>query len=94
MSNHATRTLRPTPRSISLGDVCDALSVDPGLVAGVPVTGVTVDSRDVRQGDLFVALSGERVHGAVFAAQAAESGAVAVATDEVGAAQIGSLLFF
>jgi len=92
MSTNATRAPRPTPQPIPLGDVCAALSVDSGLVADIVVTGVTVDSRDVRPGDLFVALSGEHAHGATFAAQAAASGAVAVATDEVGSSLIGSLL--
>jgi UDP-N-acetylmuramoyl-tripeptide--D-alanyl-D-alanine ligase len=43
------------------------------------VTGAVVtDSRTVGPGDLFVALPGERVDGADFAAQAASAGAVAV----------------
>ncbi|NBE97693.1 UDP-N-acetylmuramoyl-L-alanyl-D-glutamate--2,6-diaminopimelate ligase [Nonomuraea sp. KC401] len=48
------------------------------------LTGVTNDSRAVRRGDLYVALSGSRVHGADFAAQAMASGAVAVLTDRAG----------
>jgi UDP-N-acetylmuramoyl-tripeptide--D-alanyl-D-alanine ligase len=44
---------------------------------GVPVTGVAVDSRAVRDGDLFVALPGDRTDGSVFAAAAAQAGAVA-----------------
>ncbi len=54
--------------------------------AGNPdVTGITHDSRAVRPGDLYAALPGARFHGADFAAQAAESGAVAVLTDPAGA---------
>jgi len=41
------------------------------------VTGVAIDSREVRPGDLFVALPGERVDGHEFAAQAASAGAAA-----------------
>src|SRR5512136_1307217 len=41
------------------------------------VTGVAIDSRAVRTGDLFVALPGERVDGHKFVAQAAGAGAVA-----------------
>ncbi|MCZ3386237.1 MAG: UDP-N-acetylmuramoyl-L-alanyl-D-glutamate--2,6-diaminopimelate ligase [Actinomycetia bacterium] len=92
MSTHTRRTPRPTPRPTCLGVVCAALSVDPGSVADLVVTGVTLDSRDVRDGDLFVALTGERVHGATFAAQAAQSGAVAVATDVAGASLVDSIL--
>ncbi|MCZ3387917.1 MAG: UDP-N-acetylmuramoyl-L-alanyl-D-glutamate--2,6-diaminopimelate ligase [Actinomycetia bacterium] len=92
MSQNTPRAPRPTPRPISLDDVSGALALDPGAAAHIDVTGVTLDSRDVRQGDLFVALSGERVHGATFAAQAAAAGAVAVATDEGGAELVGPLL--
>jgi UDP-N-acetylmuramoyl-tripeptide--D-alanyl-D-alanine ligase len=42
------------------------------------VTGVAIDSRHVRPGDLFVALPGERTHGARFAAAARAAGAAAV----------------
>ncbi len=92
MSMNTARPPRPDPRPMSLADVCAALSLDPGSAAHITVTGVTLDSRDVRPGDLFVALSGERVHGATFAGQAADAGAVAVATDEAGAELVGSLL--
>ncbi|MFW5470273.1 UDP-N-acetylmuramoyl-L-alanyl-D-glutamate--2,6-diaminopimelate ligase [Knoellia sp. CPCC 206435] len=48
------------------------------------VTGVTLDSRAVRPGDLYAALPGARAHGADFAAQAAVAGAAAVLTDRAG----------
>ncbi|MBC7640310.1 MAG: UDP-N-acetylmuramyl-tripeptide synthetase, partial [Rhodoferax sp.] len=48
------------------------------------VTGVTLDSRAVRPGDLYAALPGASAHGADFTGQAAASGAVAVLTDEHG----------
>jgi UDP-N-acetylmuramoyl-tripeptide--D-alanyl-D-alanine ligase len=41
-------------------------------------TGLTVDSRAVRTGDLFVALPGSRADGSAFAGAALEAGAVAV----------------
>ncbi|MFJ6844765.1 UDP-N-acetylmuramoyl-L-alanyl-D-glutamate--2,6-diaminopimelate ligase [Streptomyces griseoluteus] len=53
--------------------------------ASVGVTGITHDSRAVRPGDLYAALSGARLHGADFAVQAAGLGAVAVLTDPAGA---------
>jgi UDP-N-acetylmuramoyl-L-alanyl-D-glutamate--2,6-diaminopimelate ligase len=48
------------------------------------VTGVTLDSRAVAPGDLYVALPGTRVHGAAFCADAVAAGAVAVLTDPDG----------
>ncbi|MFZ5871496.1 MAG: UDP-N-acetylmuramoyl-L-alanyl-D-glutamate--2,6-diaminopimelate ligase [Actinomycetota bacterium] len=53
--------------------------------ADVLVTGVTLDSRAVRPGDLYAALPGARAHGADFAGQAAAAGAVACLTDPAGA---------
>jgi len=49
------------------------------------VAGVTSDSQQVMAGDLFVALQGESVHGAGFAAAAIKDGAVAVLADAIGA---------
>jgi UDP-N-acetylmuramoyl-L-alanyl-D-glutamate--2,6-diaminopimelate ligase len=51
------------------------------------VRGVTLDSRAVQPGDLYVALPGTRVHGAAFCADAAAAGAVAVLTDSDGRAR-------
>jgi UDP-N-acetylmuramoyl-L-alanyl-D-glutamate--2,6-diaminopimelate ligase len=53
-------------------------------VSGSVVSGITLDSRLVRPGDLYVALSGAHHHGAEFARQAAEAGAVAILTDPAG----------
>ncbi|MGI8336839.1 UDP-N-acetylmuramoyl-L-alanyl-D-glutamate--2,6-diaminopimelate ligase [Actinomadura scrupuli] len=73
---------RPLPGLVRLL----ALPLPPEWGAGVEVTGVTHDSRAVRPGDLYAALPGSRAHGAAFARQAAEAGAVAVLTDEAGRA--------
>jgi len=51
------------------------------------VTGVTLDSRVVSPGDLYVALPGTKVHGAAFSADAVAAGAVAVLTDPDGKAR-------
>lgn len=53
--------------------------------AGPAVTGVSMDSRNVREGDLYIAAPGARAHGADFAQQALASGAVAILTDSAGA---------
>ena len=57
------------------GRLADA---DPDAV----VTGVAVDSRVVRPGELFVALPGSRTDGSLFAAAAAEAGAAATLAEE------------
>lgn len=59
-----------------------------GLPApGAQLTGVTLDSRAVRPGDLYAALPGTRAHGADFARDAARAGAVAVLTSPDGRAR-------
>ncbi|WP_029115055.1 UDP-N-acetylmuramoyl-L-alanyl-D-glutamate--2,6-diaminopimelate ligase [Mycobacterium sp. URHB0044] len=52
--------------------------------SGVHVTGVTLRSQDAEAGDLFAALPGTSVHGATYASDAVDRGAVAVLTDPTG----------
>ncbi|MET3811203.1 UDP-N-acetylmuramoyl-L-alanyl-D-glutamate--2,6-diaminopimelate ligase [Arthrobacter sp. UYEF3] len=59
--------------------------VVPGTSAAVQVTGISLNSRAVQPGDLYVALPGAARHGADFVSQAVDAGAVAVLTDEAGA---------
>ncbi|MGW7758559.1 UDP-N-acetylmuramoyl-L-alanyl-D-glutamate--2,6-diaminopimelate ligase [Streptomyces violaceusniger] len=73
-------------RPIPLAELADQLGVDaPEASEGAAITGITHDSRAVRPGDVYAALAGARLHGADFAAQAADLGAVAVLTDPAGA---------
>ena len=51
------------------------------------LSGITLDSRSVEPGDLYVALPGAHVHGAAFCADAVAAGAVAVLTDPDGRAR-------
>ncbi|HET9302606.1 MAG TPA: Mur ligase family protein, partial [Propionibacteriaceae bacterium] len=57
---------------------------DRAAVSGPVVSGISIDSRLVRPGDLYVALSGAHHHGAEFVQQAAQAGAVAILTDTAG----------
>ena len=56
----------------------------------VTVTGVTLRAQDVVAGDLFAALPGSTTHGARYAAQAIERGAVAVLTDAAGVGEMAA----
>jgi UDP-N-acetylmuramoyl-L-alanyl-D-glutamate--2,6-diaminopimelate ligase len=58
----------------------DDATIDPQAQAAV-VSGLCVDSRAVKPGDLFFALAGAKTDGARFIGQAIASGAVAVAGD-------------
>ena len=57
----------------------------------VPVTGVTLRAQDVLAGDLFAALPGSATHGARYAGEAIERGAVAVLTDAAGVAELAAV---
>ncbi len=57
----------------------------------VPVSGVSIDSRRIAPGDVFVAISGTRVDGHDFLAMAAERGAVAAIVERELSAELPTL---
>src|SRR3954451_14155032 len=73
-----------------VADAACARLVAPAAHAGGPAR-ATIDSRDVREGDLFVGLPGENVDGGKFAVQALAAGAwgVLVAPEHADAARCG-----
>lgn len=80
------KPLRPRlVRRTSLSRVASLLAIA-SPPEEVDVTGVTLDSRAVQDGDLYAALPGAHTHGARYAVQARDAGAVAVLTDREGAA--------
>lgn len=83
----APARFRPTAvAAVSLNAIGDAIGVQvPGASAAVSVTGISLNSRTVEHGDLYVALPGASRHGADFVSQAVGRGAVAVLTDDAGA---------
>jgi UDP-N-acetylmuramyl-tripeptide synthetase len=78
----ATNPARPLSGLASLLDAPSGTSRAP-LAA---ITGICIDSRRVRPGDLYVGLPGNSVHGAQFSMQAVAAGAVAILTDPAGRA--------
>jgi len=71
---------RPSVKPVSLGELAQKFS----LQTSTPeqkITGITHNTKSVEPGDLFVALNGEKNHGANFVAEAKANGAVAVLTD-------------
>ena len=88
----------PRPRSVpgrTLSDVAALLGVplaaDAQDAGTRRLTGVTLDSRSVREGDLYAALPGARAHGAQFLPDAVRLGAVACLTDPAGRASAEAL---
>ncbi|MGT2460442.1 UDP-N-acetylmuramoyl-L-alanyl-D-glutamate--2,6-diaminopimelate ligase [Sinomonas atrocyanea] len=83
----AIRPARVDP--VPLAEIAALLGLpEDGLEDGPAVTGVTLDSRSVVPGDVYFALPGASRHGADFARQAVEAGAVAIVTDPDGAQQL------
>ena len=78
------RTLR------AVSELVSATSSFPEL-ENIMVTGVSIDSHQIEAGDLFVAVAGAKTHGATYAGNAKLNGAIAVLTDEVGAALVTDL---
>lgn len=79
--------LRPQdPPQHALGDLAAAFAREVrGDTAGVTVRGITLATADLRPGEAFVAIQGVNRHGADFAKDAADKGAVAIVTDAAGA---------
>lgn len=73
---------------ISLADLANRLGCEAVDDPGVVITGVTTDSRDVRAGDLFVAVTGESFDGNSFAVAAVAAGAAAAITSDANIAGI------
>ncbi|WP_374189398.1 UDP-N-acetylmuramoyl-L-alanyl-D-glutamate--2,6-diaminopimelate ligase [Sinomonas cellulolyticus] len=74
---------------ISLAEVSALVGLPAeGLEDAAPITGASLDSRTVVPGDLYFALPGASRHGADYAQQAVEAGAVAILTDHDGAKRL------
>jgi UDP-N-acetylmuramoyl-L-alanyl-D-glutamate--2,6-diaminopimelate ligase len=93
LSDEATAATRPRhPVASSLADLAawlaeraDGFRSD-GDLSG-EATGVSLSSQRIRPGDVYAALPGSRAHGIDYAAAALDSGAVAILTDQSGAAR-------
>jgi UDP-N-acetylmuramoyl-L-alanyl-D-glutamate--2,6-diaminopimelate ligase len=68
---------------MTLGELLTDFAKLNAHAAAIEVGGITADSRTVKPGDLFVAMAGSKTDGAVFAAQAAAAGAVAIASERL-----------
>ncbi len=88
----AIRPAYPQQRPLSALSTLLGVRLDPVTAVGHShspnelgfLSGLTLDSRSAEPGDLYVALPGAHVHGAVFCADAVAAGAVAVLTDPDG----------
>lgn len=67
--------------SMTLGELFASIAAVDPLLASIEITGVQLDSRAIREGDLYLALRGATTHGILHAADAVQRGARAVAVD-------------
>lgn len=83
------------PERVATSDVATLAATHSLTVHGTPepdnITGITLNSRDVRPGDVYVGMPGAKRHGAEFALQAQAQGAVAMVTDARGLALAAEL---
>lgn len=67
---------------IDLSEILQWLSIDSKFL-GIEVTGLCMDSRKVKPGDLFMAINGDDNHGVDFAYQVQRAGACAILAESV-----------
>lgn len=68
--------------------------VDADALPSCSVSGLALDSRDIRAGDVFIALQGDTGHGIEFAQAAVNNGAVAILRDANEAKAVESVVSF
>jgi len=66
---------------MTLAQLLASIEMDLSQAGVVQLTGLTLDSRAVVEGDVFVAMAGTQSHGMLFADQAVRQGAVAILFD-------------
>src|SRR5699024_12313663 len=84
--------LRPKHKpEMNLSEIIDQLGNFDPIASGdteLSITGISMNSKVVQPGDLYVAVAGAVHHGADYIDQAIAAGAVAVLTDAVGVLRV------
>jgi UDP-N-acetylmuramoyl-L-alanyl-D-glutamate--2,6-diaminopimelate ligase len=77
--------LRPEHvRPVSIKALASEFNLEFAVSGEAEITGISMNTADLRVGDLFVAMPGLKTHGANFIAKAVEAGCAAVVTDQAG----------
>ncbi|CAN5172842.1 UDP-N-acetylmuramoyl-L-alanyl-D-glutamate--2,6-diaminopimelate ligase [soil metagenome] len=87
MTTGVTERLRPLhPGARLVTDLVAQFGLEVrGQIAGLAISGITLSSKTVEPGDVYVGLAGVHAHGAQFVEDAKARGAVAIVTDARGA---------
>ncbi len=90
-ANNPPAPLRPAHHhGATLAQLADLAGAPATASAAATVaSGVSLDSRTIVPGDLYLALPGAKAHGAQFAGAAVAAGAIAILTDDAGARLLG-----
>ncbi len=92
MDSIVTPPPRPQhPQPLSFVALCERVGISVKTDTDATTTGVSINASQVVVGDVFVALAGSVHHGALFAPDAIDHGAVAVITDPQGATMLGNI---
>lgn len=85
MKEQIPPTVRPEHNvPVSFAALVASMGLEFANAGEVELTGISMNTGDLRPGDLFVAMPGVKAHGASFVNRAIELGAVAVVTDRAG----------
>lgn len=77
--------MRPQNQPVQLTEIAAGFRLtNVQIDQSLTITGITHNSKEVRPGDIYVALPGANHHGREFISEALANGAVAIATDQVG----------
>jgi len=77
----------------TIPEIAAALETTPTGSPAIPVSGVSIDSRSLKRGDLFFAIKGERMDGHRFVDAAIDKGAAAAVVEQAFEAPSSSPLF-
>ena len=66
----------------SLRDILKPLSVDKSDLSPIEISGLSINSKTIKPGDLFIAIAGAKKNGNDYIGEAIQLGAVAIVTDE------------
>ena len=65
-----------------LSKIADSIKCEKKNFTDTEITGITIDSRKVEKGNIYICISGFKVDGHIFAKSAADSGAAAIITEK------------
>ena len=66
----------------SLVEILKPVGIDESRLSPININGLSINSKTIKKGDLFIAIAGTRKNGNDYIEEAIQLGAVAIVTDE------------